>query len=259
MFKQLRVLVLLYVLLFVAAAQFLAARRSTDWDSTLWVDIHPVNGDGRAATQHYLDELDREDFATIEEFFAAEASRYGLTLSRPFRLNLAAQYGGSLPTLAADASPLTTMWWSLELRWIAAKIDWSTAGPSPDIVVFAVFHEAGDFAILDRSTALRKGLVAVTNLFAEPRARGSNQMVVAHELLHTLGATDKYSLANDFPLYPDGFADPGATPRLPQQKAEIMAGRIPLDERHAEIPDSLRRVVVGRATAAEIGWLSEKR
>jgi hypothetical protein len=34
-----------------------------------------------------------------------------------------------------------------------------------------------------------------------------------------------------------------------------MAGRIPLDAQHAEIPDSLRKVLIGPATAREIGWL----
>jgi hypothetical protein len=259
MFKQLRVLVLLYVLVFVAAGQLLATMRSTDWDNTLWVDIHPVNGDGRPATQHYLDGLNAQEFAPIEKFFAAEAGRYGLALSAPFRLNVAEQYRGSLPALQTGASPLATIWWSLKMRWVTAGLSWSSDGPSPDIVVFAVFHEGGDSMALDRSTALRKGLIAVANLFAVPRASGSNQMVVAHELLHTLGATDKYSLVNDYPRFPDGFADPNATPLVPQAKAEIMAGRIPVDDRRAEIPDSLRRVVVGSVTATEIGWLDEKR
>src|SRR5262245_4058705 len=153
MFKKMRVLVLLYVLLFVAAAQFLAARRSTDWDNTLWVDVYPINGDGLQTTQHFVDELDPEEFTGVEEFFAAEARRYGLTLSEPFRLNAMERYDGSLPVLPADASPLATLWWSLEMRWIATKISWSSRGPSPDIVVFAVFHDAADSAVLDRSTA----------------------------------------------------------------------------------------------------------
>ena len=85
MFKQLRVLVLLYVLLFVAAGELLSSMRSTDWDDTLWVDVHPVNGDGRPGTQQYLDELNDNEFAPIEKFFAAEAARYGLALSAPFR------------------------------------------------------------------------------------------------------------------------------------------------------------------------------
>jgi hypothetical protein len=257
--KKLRVSILLYVLLFVAVGQLLAGLRSTDWDNTLWVDVYPVNGDGLPATQRYLDELDREDFSPIDEFFAAEARRYGLALSKPFRLNVLDQYRGSLPMLQARASLLSTIWWSLEMRWTATKISWGTDGPSPDIVVFAVFYAADDSATLDRSTALRKGLIAVANLFADPRARGSNQMVIAHELLHTLGATDKYSLANNLPHYPDGFADPNASPRFPQKKAEIMAGRIPLEDQRAEIPDSLRHVVVGKATAIEIGWLKENR
>jgi hypothetical protein len=253
--KKLRVLVLLYILLFVAVGQMLATLRSRDWDDTLWVDVYPVNGDGLPATQRYLDELDRKEFAAIEEFFAAEARRYGLALSKPFRVNVLHQYPGALPVLEARASPLATIWWSLKMRWTAAKLSWTTDGPSPDIVVFAVFHDTGETATLDRSTALRKGLIAVANLFADPRARGSNDVVVAHELLHTLGATDKYSLTNNYPRYPEGFADPNASPLLPQAKAEIMGGRIPLDDQRAEIPDSLRRAVVGKVTAAEIGWL----
>lgn len=82
-------------------------------------------------------------------------------------------------------------------------------------------------------------------------------MVLAHELLHTLGATDKYALTSNLPLFPDGFAEPDAKPLLPQSKAELMAGRIPLDDRHATIPDSLRNVVVGQLTAREIGWIHE--
>jgi hypothetical protein len=35
-----------------------------------------------------------------------------------------------------------------------------------------------------------------------------------------------------------------------------MAGRIPIDERRTEIPAGLRDVVIGPATALEIGWKS---
>jgi hypothetical protein len=143
------------------------------------------------------------------------------------------------------------------MRWVAAKLDWGSSRPSPDIVVFAVFHEAADAAVLDRSTALRKGLISVANLFADRAARGSNQVVLAHELLHTLGATDKYAGPRNLPRFPDGFADANASPRLPQMKAELMAGRIPIDEGRAEIPAGLRQVVIGQTTAREIGWLTQ--
>ena len=77
---------------------------------------------------------------------------------------------------------------------------------------------------------------------------------MAHELLHTLRATDKYSFATNTPSFPDGYAAPEARPLLPQTKAELMAGRIPLDAQRAEMPSDLKQVVIGAATAREIGW-----
>jgi hypothetical protein len=254
MFKRLRIAVLLYILLFVAAAQFLTARRTTDWDAPLWVDIYTVDGDGRSATREYLDKLEPSEFGAVEAFFATEAQRYGIPLMQPFRLRIVAEHKAVLPALGAEPGALDTLWWSLRMRWLAARLQWQSSGPSGDIVVFAVFHEPAEQLALDRSTALEKGQIAVANLFAERGARGSNGMVLAHELLHTLGATDKYAAGSNLPRFPDGYAAPDARPLLPQTKAELMAGRIPLDQQRAAIPDSLRQVVIGPATSREIGW-----
>jgi hypothetical protein len=256
MFKKIRVAILLSILLFVALGEYLAEHRSTDWDDTLWVDVYLVNGDQLDSTQRYIDSIDAKEFDGVEEFFAAEAKRYGVAIDQPFRVNVVGQYRRTLPAPHARPSLLGTIWWSLEMRWLAFKLDWQSSGPKPDIVAFAIYHDSAASAALD-STALRKGLIAVTNLFAARDARGSNQVVLAHELLHTLGATDKYSLASNLPQFPDGFADPTMKPRLPQKKAELMAGRIPLDEQHAVMPASLRSVVIGQLTAEEIGWRHE--
>jgi hypothetical protein len=83
---------------------------------------------------------------------------------------------------------------------------------------------------------------------------GSNHVVIAHELLHTLGATDKYGPGNNQPRFPDGYAEPDRHPRLPQLYAELMAGRIALSETTAETPTQLDDVLIGPATAREIGW-----
>jgi hypothetical protein len=83
---------------------------------------------------------------------------------------------------------------------------------------------------------------------------GSNNIVIAHELMHTLGASDKYALGSGAPLYPIGFAEPERQPRYPQLRAEIMAGRRALSEQDFEMPQGLRDVVVGPATALEIRW-----
>jgi hypothetical protein len=55
------------------------------------------------------------------------------------------------------------------------------------------------------------------------------------------------------PIYPAGYAEPDKNPRLPQSKAEIMGGRIALDDQSAEIPASLAETLIGNATAKEIG------
>ena len=96
--------------------------------------------------------------------------------------------------------------------------------------------------------------MGVVNAFAERGMKGSNNVVIAHELLHTLGATDKYSPDGNLPRFPEGFADPDALPLYPQQRAEIMAGRIPISETRAEIAAGMKQVVIGAKTAREISW-----
>lgn len=254
MFRRIRVAVLLYILAFVAVAQFLTARRSTSWDTPLWINVYTVDGDGRQVTRNYIDNLTATEFGDVEKFLADEAHKHGVRLDEPFRLRVVGQYSGELPTLTSGAGALETLWWSLRMRWLSTTLQWKASGPSGDIVVFAVFHEPAEDMALDRSTALRKGMIAVANLFADRAAGGSNQMVLAHELLHTLGATDKYTPGTNAPRFPEGYAAPEAKPLLPQARAELMAGRIPIDRERAEIPTSLRQVVIGPATAREIGW-----
>jgi hypothetical protein len=257
-FKRLRVVVLLYVLLFVAAAQFFTARHTKDWDAPLWVDVYAVAGDDDPITRRYIDEIDDHDFNAVETFFAREAQRYSVGLAQPFRVRVVGEHAAPLPRLDGDAGALGILWWSLRMRLLATRLRWRSDGPSGDITVFAVFHEPSAAVTLDRSTALEKGLIAVANLFADRAALTTNQVVLAHELLHTLGASDKYAPRTNAPLYPDGYAAPEARPLLPQAKAELMAGRIPLAETKAEMPGSLRDVVVGPATAREIGWYATR-
>ena len=255
MLKHLRIAILVYILLFVAVGHYITARASKDWDVPLWVDIYPVGGDDQFATREYLDKLTPAEFTGIETFFAEQAQRYGVALEQPFRLNLRTRIDGELPQPPATRSFFGTIVWSLQMRWRAATLQWQSSERSADIVVFAVFHDAAASPMLDRSTALQKGLIAVVNVFANRTARGSNQVVLAHELLHTLGATDKYEPGSNAPRFPEGFAAPNATPLYPQSAAELMAGRIAIDEHKAQIPASLAQVVVGTETAAEIGWM----
>ncbi len=255
MFRKLRLAFLLYILAFAAVGNYLAAARSTDWNNTLWIDVYPINADGSERTQAYIESLSDADFASIETYFAREAQRYGVSLENPFRLELAEQVEDPVPVLPGAASLLDTLTWSLKMRWYAAKVKRESDRPSPDIQLFALFYDDTAMQVLDRSTALERGLIAVARVFASRASAGSNQVVMAHELLHTLGSTDKYALETNLPLYPHGFADPAAEPRYPQTKAELMAGRIPLDAQTATIPRNLGQTLIGPITATEIGWL----
>ena len=70
-------------------------------------------------------------------------------------------------------------------------------------------------------------------------------MVIAHELLHTLGASDKYDPQSLAPIFPDGYAEPDRQPSHPQRMAEIMAGRIPVAEGRAEDSRLVLKVLRG--------------
>lgn len=77
--------------------------------------------------------------------------------------------------------------------------------------------------------------------------------VVAHELLHTLGATDKYDDAGRT-RYPQGFAEPRRTPLYPQPGAEAMARNVPLAPGSERPPETLEELYVGETTARELRW-----
>ena len=107
---------------------------------------------------------------------------------------------------------------------------------------------------LPHSLGLAEARVGIVNAFADADYRGSNRVVIAHELLHTLGARDKYDPASNLPSYPDGYAEPAREPRHPQLQAELMGGRIPLGDGTARMPAGLDEVVVGEVSAREIRW-----
>jgi hypothetical protein len=155
--------------------------------------------------------------------------------------------------IASNSNVLQIMLWSLRLRWWAWHAP-KAPGPTPRIRLFLPFYDPKQTPVLNHSTGLQKGLIGIAQLFADARMAGTNQVVIAHELLHTLGATDKYEAGSNLPHYPEGYAEPALEPRYPQRFAELMAGRIPLAAGNARIPNSLQEVLVGPATATEIGW-----
>jgi hypothetical protein len=254
-FRRIRVVVLLLVLLFVALNTYFDRVYSTDWDIPLRVAVFPINADGSDVAQRYVDSLERDHFTAIESFFTEQSARYGINLERPFRFTLAAPIRELPPTVDRSAGPFSVAMWSLHMRYWSWSVPKLPPGPSPDIRLFVLYHDPASSPSLPHSIGLQKGLFAVVNAFADRGEEGSNDTVIAHELLHTVGATDKYDFANNQPLDPIGIADPDRQPLYPQSKAELMGGRIAVSADEAKIPESLRQVVVGPKTASEIRWV----
>jgi hypothetical protein len=251
--RTLRIAVLAYVLVMVAVLAWLAKARSTDWDDTLYMAVYPVDGDGSARTRAYLAALRKETFAPVAEFVAREAARHGVALAEPLAIELGAQ-APAPPAPPDGGNALAAIVWSLRMRFHAARVEHAQDLPAPDVRMFVVYHDPATHARLAHSLGLEKGLVGVVNAYAADDYAGSNAVVIAHELMHTLGATDKYDRATSLPRHPDGYAEPEREPLYPQRRAEIMGGRVPLSPTTAEMPDGLGQCVVGALTAAEIRW-----
>ncbi len=254
-FGTVRLALLLAVLVFVALGAWLDRSRSTDWDAPLRVTVYPIAAGGDASVRNYTAALAADNFGDVSGFFAREAQRHGVALEAPVRIRVSHAVSGQPPLPPEDAGVIGIAAWSLRFRYWAWRVATDDPLPTPDVQVFALYHPADGGQAVPDSLGLSKGLMALTHLYAGADAHGSNQVVVAHELLHTLGASDKYDRATGVPLAPDGLGDPHQSPLHPQRHGEIMAGRIAIDAGTAVIPESLAQMVVGPASAREIGWL----
>jgi hypothetical protein len=255
--RKIRIGILLVFLAIAAWNHFYDRLSTTDWDETLTVGIYPIDDTDDQVTARHVAALGHADIADVETFLNEEAASYGITIGRPVSVQMFRRVNETPPERDPDSGMLGNMWWSLKMRMYARRAALSTGQDMPKIRIFVRYHNPEFTSEVPHSVGLQKGLVGVVHAYADRRLRGSNNVVIAHEILHTLGATDKYDLATLAPLYPSGYAEPERTPRLPQEFAEVMAGRIAVGPAEFEMPRSLDEVVVGAITAAEIRWLRE--
>ena len=253
-FKKLRILFLLLVLLMVAVSTWLTKMRTTSWEKPLVVAIYPINGDGSAQSASYIEGLSLDTFDDIEGFFRDEAEQYLLALKQPVEIVLGPVLTEHPPAPPKDRNLLGVIWWSLKMRWWAKQVS-SDVGPPARIQIFVLYNDPKLNPRVAHSLGLQKGLLGVVHAFAGERDARGNNVVITHELLHTVGASDKYDPQTNQPLFPMGYAEPDKQPTLPQEFAEIMAGRLPVSQTEMRQVRDLRQVVVGEYTAREIRWI----
>jgi hypothetical protein len=256
MWRKLRIALLLFVLATVAQQAWLS-ERDLDWGDNFYVALYPVNVDDSPKVAGYIQNLTQDQFSPLTEYFAAEAQRYGLSMYHPFEIQLGAAVEARPPLPPRSASTAQAILWSLHFRWWAWRHS-PEMRVKPKIRLFLLYHDPDKVKALSHSTALSKGRVGLVHLYGSLAADAQNLVIVAHELLHTVGATDKYDAASNHPVFPEGYAEPDQEPRYPQTAAELMAGRIPVSDSEAEIPQDLSETLIGPTTAHEIQWLKAR-
>jgi len=254
-FKLMRIVVLLSILFVVVVGAWLTEKRMAAWDRPILVTVYPIVASADEATRRFVDRIDAGMFQPVNDFFERETARYGFTVQPAFRFQVAEPSRARPPTIPERGNVLAIAYWSLKMRWWSWRRAQADGLVSPDIQMFVTFHALDALEEPGISVGMRKGRYGIVKAYGRKAFQGKNLVVFSHELLHVLGATDKYETDSGMPIYPDGYAEPDRFPLHPQELAEIMGGRIPLGPHGAVMPGSLEHCRIGELTAREIGFL----
>jgi len=250
-FRRFRIAALLLTLAVVGGATYFDKARFSSWKKPVHVVVHPIIVEDTLEVGRYVHALDSERFVPVARFIDAQARLYGRAVEpAAVSIELGPEVHQRPPAVPVEPNIWTAIRWSLAFRWWVFKTVRSEDLPPADVRMFVQYHVATAGRSLAHSTGIEQARAGAVNLFAATTAEGQNSVVLAHEILHTLGATDQYG--------PDGLpialGDPAQRPLYPQTRADVMAGQIALSATEAKMPDTLELCVVGAATAQEIGW-----
>lgn len=258
-----RVGILLFILFTVvlwAIRDTWTRRERLQWDRTLDVAVVLVHVAGTEAVDPAANAAMASRADALARRLADEQRRYRPGSPAPFRFVVKGPVEASTAAPAPASDSLGDL---ARQAWDASK--W-TDDVDADAGVVAAHYDSRIYVMVkkpsnDLRAAVeghseqggRRGFVEVE---LDPSMVDLALMVVAHEMLHTLGATDKYD-AQGRARFPDGFVDPNASPRYPQARAEVMARNRPIAPNEERVPDTLDELGVGAATAKEIRWSAE--
>ena len=258
MFKIIRILVLLIILVSVWTTLSLQKKVSDDWDASLDIRIIPVIADSIPATEKFVRQIKKKNFANIRRYLISQGKRYGQDLESVLNIRIGNTITKPPPIIpSGNRSTLDIVLWSLKLRW------WAWRNQADDyhakqIRMYVLYQSPEKDDPLPHSTGLQNGLIGLIQARANAQYRSLHATIIVHEFLHLFGASDKYNIASGQPLYPQGYADINKGNRYPQNRAEIMARSIPLVNGQFEVATRLGQTVIGLTTASEIGWVPDQ-
>lgn len=199
----------------------------------------------------------RERVAALEARLADERRRYLEGATRPFALTFLgpvdASQGPPRPSgdgILAAGSETWALW-----TWVSG-IDRKAAldkGAYDSRIYVAARAPASREREVVEGESEQGGRLGAVEVELDTSTVDLALFVTAHELFHTLGATDKYDDVGRT-LVPAGLAEPRRVPALPQAFAEVMARNRPVEPGLEVPPETLDELAVGPETAREIGW-----
>lgn len=258
-FFLVRVGILLFVLFLVVlyAVRDVRSRRArNEWKAPVDVAIVLVHVTGTDAPTEEAMQGFRDRVPELSDRLTAEATRIRAGLGRPFRFRVFGPVEAPAAPRAAGDGIVDLARHAWDQRGWLGGVD-PAAGVVPEHFDTRIYVEARRPASEQRSfvegESQEGGRIGVVAVELDPSMADFTLFVVAHELLHTLGASDKYG-PDGFALVPQGLAEPARVPRYPQRYAEVMARSRPLAPGREAVPASLAELAVGEVTAREIGW-----
>ena len=207
-FRNLRILVLMIVLASVLLYTQDQRLVTQGWYKPLDVVIFPINADSSNASEEYIRSLNTKDFLDIDKFIKRESEKFDVVSSTPTITTLGPTVSLLPPKPPGiDANPFAIALWSIKLRWWASKNTPDDESNKHRVRVFVLYHDEKTNEKLEHSLGIQKGLLGIVHAFASDAQAKQNNIVIAHELLHTVGASDKYD-ANGNPVPPHGLGEP---------------------------------------------------
>jgi hypothetical protein len=263
-FRRVRVLILLLALAVLGIyAMDLQVERDArrEWLRPLHVAVVLVElGDLTPSVERAFRDRARD----AADLLAAERRRYLARSDAPFVFHVFGPVRGESRPRAPDedaesgeAGLFDRMLYGIELRRFlgglndAARLDADRFDVR--MYVFAQPAAPGHAARFVEGVGESGGELGMVDVDLDLTMVDTAWIAVAHETLHTVGATDKYTDSGRSAV-PEGLADPARQPLYPQKHAEIMAGEIALSPDEGRLVDRLEDVRIGATTAREIGW-----
>lgn len=246
-------LAVLVVVIAYAAHDVASRRARKSWDHTLSIAIVVLKTQG--VDDASIDAL-RDRAPALAERMTSELRRYKPGAPAPFAFTVLGPVDLATPAPTATGDGVLALaahaW---ELRAWTREVDGRAhvASGAFDSRIYVTAEMPRSKKHMIEGSSEQGGRVGVVTVDLDASTVDFSLAVIAHELFHTLDATDKYD-EQGRTMIPSGLAEPDLQPQIPQRFVEVMTRGKPIAPNDEQVLDTLDELAVGPATAREIEW-----